>query len=210
MSRRTYQETLVSLIIIEGYTEEAFYPYVKECCFQNLRTQFRNLRGQGNPNKQVLREIYSFFTDYPDTLFRTYCCLDTETGNRSITPLDLAVIRNEAIERGFYNLLSVDAILADREIESWFFYDLDGIYDFLNVPPEERIMDAYNPAKDYGKFELQTLFRKYGERYIPGKKATSFFRSLDLNKIIAECTELRNGIDIIISQANDFTYMLSL
>lgn len=205
-SRRN--QTLVSLLIVEGYTEEAFYPYLKECCFQNIRTRIENIKGQGNPNKQALEKIHAFFTCYPDTLYRAYCCLDTERGNRCITPLDLELIKEKAKNMGICNLLSVDAILADPEIESWFFYDLAGIYDFLNVPPADRDMTAYTPEKNFGKFDLQALFRKHGLFYYPGTKATAFYRSLDLNIMIAGCSELRNGIDLIISQSHDFTDML--
>jgi hypothetical protein len=113
----------VSLLILEGYTEEVFYPIVRDKFLRDIRIENRNIKGQGNINKDVLSEIYKYTYHNRDDLVRAYCCIDSERDKLSATSLDLELICDKARERKMYQLLSVNSILADPDIESWFFYD---------------------------------------------------------------------------------------
>lgn len=198
-------QSITSLLIVEGYTEEAFYPIIKENYLSGIRVKIENIEGQTNINKKILAKIFTFFHDYPEKSFRAYCCLDTERNNNYITPLDLDLIRKKAREKAIYNLLSVDKILADREIESWFFYDLPGICSYLGIDEGSIKPETFRPVNKFGKKELKNLFREHGHWYRPGKRATGFIRSLDIDRIISQCDELRLGIERIRQYASDRT-----
>lgn len=191
----------LSLLIVEGYTELVFYSLIRDRYLRNLRVKIANLHGQNNINRQILREIYLFWINHPHEVFRVYCCIDTERGNRYATPLELDIINNGVRVLDIRPLLSIDNILADREIESWFFHDLDGIYDWLKVPQEKRDSRFTNPVNRYGKKDLKKLFRDFNNSYKPGKKAGPFIQSLDFDRVIAKCQSLRDGIAMIKSQA---------
>lgn len=101
--------------------------------------------------------------------------------------------------------LSVNLIKATQQIESWFFYDIEGIYIYLKVPKSQRKRNAYQPPERFGYRDLQRLFEKYGKTYMKGKRAESFINKLDIEKIVCNCKELREGIQLIQSQAGDLT-----
>jgi hypothetical protein len=102
-------------------------------------------------------------------------------------------------------ILSVDAILADPDIESWFFYDIEGIYKLLGVRKSQRSTKKYRNPNNLCKKDLQQLFRRFDKLYLPGRRATHLINSLDIKKIVCNCKELREGIQLIQSQAEDLT-----
>jgi hypothetical protein len=132
--------------------------------------------------------------------------LDTESQNQSATPFDLEVVREKVkASKDMRQVLSVDAILANPEIESWFFYDIQGIYKFLNAKKSQRNIAKYQNPRTFCKKDLQRLFARFQKAYIPGERAEHFIRSLDIAAIVDRCKELSRGIALIISQAEDST-----
>jgi len=202
----------VSLLVLEGYTEQIFYPLIRDQFLKGIRIELRNMKGRGNVNKDILREIYKYTYTNRDDLVRAYCCVDTERAKRTATPIDLEFIREKAKERKrkMREVLSIDTILADPDIESWFFYDIEGIYKFLRAKRSQRSTKKYSNPKSLCKNNLQRLFHSFGEVYLPGRKTANFINSLDIDKIVSKCKELRDGIELIQSQANNLTRHLLL
>ncbi len=195
----------VSLLILEGDTEEVFYTIIKNLFLRGIRVEFQNIKGQGNVNNDVLYEIYKFTRNKPNDTIRVYCCVDTERQNQSATPLDLDFICEQIRCRPMTNVLSIDAILADPEIESWFFYDIEGIYKYLKTKLTRSSKAKFCNPKNLCKKDLQQLFFKFEKAYISGKKTENFIKQLDINKIVSNCKELRKGIQVIKDQANNLT-----
>jgi len=194
----------VSLLVLEGDTEQVFYAVVRDKFLKGIRIALRNIKGRGNVNKDVLSEIYKYTYNNPHDLVRAYCCIDTERQKRTATPFDLDFVREQAKERRLV-VLSLDAILADPDIESWFFYDINGIYKVLGAQKSKRNPQRYSNPKRLCKKDLQQLFRRFGKVYSPGKRATSLIKRLNIDKIVSNSKELREGIKRIQTQANDLT-----
>lgn len=195
----------VSLLVLEGDTEQVFYSIVRDRFLKGVRLELRDIKGRGNVNKDVLREIYKYIYNNRDDLVRAYCCVDTERQKRTATPFELDFIREQVKIRKLSHVLSVDVILADPEIESWFFYDIEGIYKFLGAKTSQRNVKKYSNPKNLCKGDLQELFHRFGKEYLPGKRAMNFINHLNIEEIVSKCNELREGIELIQLQADDLT-----
>ena len=195
----------VSLLVLEGDTEQIFYPLIRDKYLKGIRIELRNIRGRGNVNKDILGEIFKYMYVNRNDFVRAYCCVDTERDKCSATPLDLEFVRGKAKERKMNQLLSIDQILADPDIESWFFYDVDGIRKFIGAKKSQVSAKRYANPKNLGKKDLRRLFNRFDKVYIPGRRSAYFINSLDIAKIVGNCTELREGIQLIQSQAGDLT-----
>lgn len=198
----------VSLLVLEGDTEQLFYPIIRDKFLKGVRIELHSIKGRGNVNKDVLGEMYKYTYNNRDELVRAYCCIDTERQKRTATPLELDFIREEVKARKLRCILSVDVLLADPEIESWFFYDIEGIYKFLGAKTSQRNVKKYRNPKNLCKKNLQGLFHRFGKEYLPGKRAANFINHLDIDKIVTKCNELRDGIELIKSHASDPTNQL--
>jgi len=195
----------VSLLVLEGDTEQIFYPLIRNKFLQGIRIELRNMKGRGNVNKDILGEIYKYLYTNSNESVRAYCCVDSERDQCSATPLDLELIRQKAKERKMSRLLGVDQILADPDIESWFFYDIDGIRRFIRAKKSQLNTRRYANPKNLRKKDLRQLFDRFGKVYVPGQRATNFINNLDIKKIALNCGELREGIQLIQFQAADLT-----
>ncbi len=195
----------VSLLVLEGDTEEVFYSIVQDRFFHEIRVRRTNIRGRGNVNKDVLGEIFKYAYNNRNDLVRAYCCVDTERQEQSATRFDLDFIREQVRSRRMTQVLSIDAILADPDIESWFFHDIEGIHRYLGGKKSQRSAKRYRNPQNLRKKDLQDLFERSGRVYSPGYRASNFLHNLDIDKIVSRCRILSNGIQLIQSQANDFT-----
>jgi len=195
----------VSFLILEGDTEQIFYSIIRDKFLRNIQIELRNIRGQGNINKDILREIFKYTYNNPGDRVRAYCCIDAEKLKTSATPFELELIRNKARERNMAHVLSIDGILADPDIESWFFYDIEGIYKFLGAKRSQRNIRKYSNVSKLGKKDLHQLFGRFKEEYFSGNRAKHFINNLNIENIVSKCKELSEGIKLIRSQANDLT-----
>lgn len=195
----------VSLLILEGDTEQVFYAIIRDKFLKGIRIELCNMKGRGNVNKDLLNEIYKYTYNNPNDLVRAYCCVDTERQKISATPFELGFIRNKTREQSMTQVLSTDSILADPDIESWFFYDIEGIYRFLGAKKSQRTIRKYSNTSSLSKKDLQLLFYRFEKVYLPGKRATNFINHLSIEKILSKCKTLRDGIALIQSKAEDLT-----
>lgn len=194
----------VTLLILEGDTEVIFYGRVRDARLNGIKVELRNMKGQGNTNKDVLAELFKYCRNNPADLVRAYCCIDTERDKASATPLDLEVIKEKVTQnRNLKNILSVSSILADPEIESWFFYDIAGIYKYLGTKKTARKPKKYQRVSSFAKKDLQLLFSGSNRAYVAGKRASHLISSLDIEKIIKNCDELSKGVNLILEKADD-------
>lgn len=199
MARKKTQ-TILSVLLVEGPTEVVFYNKVKELYLKN--TKIEHLNGNSNINRKVLDKIT---WKYSDRLIRVYCCVDRESRNGRVPNLDLDLIREEIVTKQFHNVLSIDSIEAIQMIESWFFYDVPGIYTFLKTPKAKRAVRKFNPPEKNDCKTLGKLYRDQNKHYIKGYKTEGLVKSLDIPKIYNSCQELKNGVDLINRQASDPT-----
>jgi len=193
----------LTLLVVEGDTEKIFYEIIQGKEFPKLGAKIENAHGQGNILKTVLGKTQPPFVTSGQKI-RVYCCVDNE--GDEVPDFDLEAVRGAVRKEERRNILSVDAIIANTMIESWFFYDSEGIYNFLQVPKGKRKpKEKYNTPHNCTKRDLKNLFKEHDKYYHAGKRATNFIKSLSLGKLTSSCEELGEGIKLIKSQANDLT-----
>lgn len=111
-------------------------------------------------------------------------------------PNKLAYIFYEGYtEKIFYRRIEkIEAIIM---IESWFFYDLKGICDYIGLPYTDNLKRTYSSPERLTHRDLQKLFRKgtNKQHYIKGEK--SFLEKLDIDKIYRNCSVLNYDIYMI-------------
>lgn len=206
--RQGGQRHPLSLLLIEGDTELYFYDRLKTECFCGVRLQIKNLKGLFNINEKVINAANTIYREHCGELARLYCCVDRESRYGQVPGLDLTRIKEELIARDYRNILSVDSVIATQQIECWFMYDIVGIYKFLKTPRSQRNPKAFDPPPRHIYKDLERLFKRAGKDYRKGNAAQNFINSLDIQKIIQSCKELRDGIEKIRRQANSISSQL--
>lgn len=195
----------VSLLLAEGSTDEVFYKKVIASNLMGYRATIRDLHGLRNINAKVIDQVVSYIHTHKDEVIRVYCCLDRESRYGEVPGFDIKKIKKYIQDENLNSVLSINLIRATQQIESWFFYDIVGIYVYIKVPKSKRRLNAFRPPERFGYRDLQRLFERYGKTYTKGNRAESFINKLDIKKIVCNCTELREGIQVIQSQAEDLT-----
>lgn len=191
----------VALLFVEGDTEKEFYTKLAESYLHGIPKAIINLHGIYNVHRNVLGKTEAFLHLHNDATVRIYCCIDRESRDHN-PPLDIDDLRSTLKDdQDFKRVLSADAIIATQMIESWFFYDIEGIYKFLKIPRNLRNPTKYNPPEKFTHLDLSKLFSRYSKTYIKGRKCADFINNLNLAKIYSECIELKVGLDLIIQQA---------
>lgn len=191
----------VSLIFVEGDTEEEFYRKLLNDYLKGIPKAVINLKGIYNVHRKILGKTLDFLRKHRNCTVRVYCCIDMECRDHN-PPLDINELRTSYLEdRDYKRVKSADAIFAVQMIESWFFYDIDGIYEYLRVPRKERHPAKFTPPYKFTHRDLSKLFERYGKMYIKGHKSANFINFIDLEKICRNCRELSQGLDLIIRQA---------
>jgi len=195
----------VSLLLAEGSTDEIFYKKVKISHLRDCRATVCDLHGLYNINVKVINKIVGYIQAHRDEVTRVYCCLDRESRYREVPGFDIRKIKKYIKDENLKSVLSVDLIRATQHIESWFFYDIEGIYAYLKVQRSRRRLNAFRPPEKFGYRDLQRLFERYGKTYSKGRRTKSFINKLNIEKIVCNCKELGEGIQLIKSQAGDMT-----
>ena len=195
----------VSLLLVEGETDELFWKRVKSKSLNSYRVIIKELKGLFNINKKATDKIVEYCDKHTDELVRIYCCFDRESRDGRTPGFELKTIIREIRERNISSVLSIDEIIATQQTESWFFWDIDTIYKYLEVPHSRRKKNAYRLPKKYTYHDMIKLFHNHGKVYHKGKRCQHFIRQLNLDIIIENCRELREGIEKIKLQANDMT-----
>jgi len=206
---RHAQRKTMSLMLVEGETDEVFYGRVKNDHLRSIRCRVREVGGLFNINNKIVDAVFRYCDDHAQDSVRVYCCLDRESRNGVIPGFDLKTVVGRIKENGLQQVLSIDVVRATQQIESWFFHDISSIYEHLQTPKSQRNLRRYCPPEKFGYKDLQRLFAQYGKTYNKGKRAASFIKKLDLPKILAQCDEFRMGVELIQARADDLTNYLA-
>jgi hypothetical protein len=193
----------LSVLLVEGGTDKLFYSRIADDHFQELPHKIIDVHGLGNMPRRTLASAYP--PTAPDSNFkiRVYCCVDNDSEYGEAPSFDLESIRQACVKAKLENILSVDAIVANQMIESWFFYDIESIYKYLKVFENQRMpIQKYSTPTKCRKGDLIKLFEKHGGYYHQGElKAAKFIYSLNIHKIVNNCPELKTGIELIKTQS---------
>jgi len=200
---------LISLLLVEGETEVVFYKKIQATFLRSCRSTIYDLKGLLNVNKKIINRLVGYTENHEDEKVRVYCCLDRESRYGEVPGLNIGRIKKHIKDERIANVLSVDLIRATQQIESWFLYDIENIYGFLKVPNHERNPRAYKPPERFNYKDLHRLLERYGKAYSKGKSGENFINHLNIEKIVRECKELRDGIELIRAQTNDFMNHIS-
>jgi len=189
-----------SLIFVEGDTEEEFYELLFKKHLTGISKKTFNLEGNYGGESKVLHRTMDYLWRHPGATVKIFIFIDRES-RKGYPPIDLNVIRETLYKNNKTRkrILNIEEIVATQMIESWFFYDIQGIFNFLRVPSHERNARKYTPIEKLTHIDLSKLFSKYGKVYIKGKRCRNFLQHLDIDKIYKSCPELRRGITSIIS-----------
>ena len=192
----TSQRKPITPLLVEGDTETLFWNRVKKEKLADCRVRIEILNGNFNVNRKVLKKLV--VTD-EGQLHCVYCCLDLESRNTEYPPgFDLPLIRRKVEEKGWTHICSIDLIPVNQMIESWFFYDIEGIFNFLRTQKSKRNPRKYHPPEKNRKEDLKRLFREHGKMYIEGRRSQSLIDTLDISKICQKCNDLSKGITLIL------------
>lgn len=188
----------LAIFFLEGYSEEIFYKKMLDMYLKGVPKIVINAKGLYNIHKTVMGKTVDIVTRYPDYNLRIYCCIDRESRDKA-PELDIEALRKDMLgHKTLKNkVLSADIIMATQMLESWFFYDIEGIYKFLRYPNASRNIAKYHPVEKTRWQDLFKLFRDVGKLYIKGERSENFIEHLDLEKIYAHCRELREGIELV-------------
>jgi len=187
------------LFLYEGDTEFEFYNKIFEDYLpsRTIRIKKRNLYGVSNITKKVASRIEGYLNGNPDlNQIHVFVAYDRE-GTRTKEPmLNLNLLATNFIFQGS-SIITINEIIATRDLESWLFKDIDGIYAFLRAPRAGRNPGKYQNTEATDNRILSRLFREYGKIYLKGKRIDGFLDALDLQKIYNETPELQDAISLM-------------
>jgi hypothetical protein len=185
------------LFLYEGDTEREFYDIIfnKYLTPRKIRITQNNLKGIFNINKKVEGRIIFHLDNHPERKqIYVFIAIDREGPKKTALLINLQSLKTKFLKHGS-RIKSINTIIATQDIESWVFYDIEGIYKFLKVPFKERHPQNYSDVEKTNNIVLSQLFRKYGRLYSKGTRVQGFLKSIDMNKIYSKCFELKKGIE---------------
>lgn len=187
-----------ALIFVEGDTEVEFFNHVLETYIKGIPKFVNNLKGNPNIYRKILGKTTWFLQQHKNASVRLYCFIDRESRDEN-PPLDLEILKEKIFQTPSLQkkVKSVDIVLATQMIESWYFYDVEGIFSYLRVPTSERKPEKFQPVEKLTYKDLKKLFKQNGKFYAKGEKSGFFIESLNIDKIFKSCRELQDGVNLI-------------
>lgn len=182
------------VIYTEGETDEEFYDSVlntirnklpdkkfkvdvlKKNCITGIAKFQRKL-----VNK-FIKEISNIYSkDYEIIVF---LCYDTDVFEFGIhPPVDREKLENDLKNAGASKVIHIKA---QKSIEDFFMYDLDGVVNFLKIKKPQNLKGTTGLEK------LEKLFSKANRIYQKGHKCSGFISSLNMNIIFPKiCKEIK-------------------
>ena len=171
-----------ALVFVEGFTEKVFFDLIKQQFFKSKSSKNINLKGNYNINNKILAQTEAYSKDHPSKTFSVLVCIDRES-RHGVAPVNMDYIKNEL--KNFKNVQQSEILLfeAVQDIESWFFHDIDTIFEHLRVEKKNRKPSKYFPVEKFNNIDLSNMFKKYGNEYKKGIKGENFIKKLDLDLI---------------------------
>lgn len=192
-------------IFLEGKTEDIFYKKITEIYLKPFPKKYYNLRTGTNVNLQIVRQLYNFLKDTANLEYDlyVYAFIDREGTRDDPSPFDGMAIINKLKEQiNTDNIKVIDDIEAIYMIESWFFYDLEGICNYIDIQYTTSLRKRYSNPERYTYTDLSELFKKGNSKKRYNKGDKSFLNNLNIEKIYNSCSDLKNGIQGIIQKFN--------
>lgn len=183
------------VLIVEGETEVEFYKRVLIEIRNNYpdQAQFKmkfklekpvNMRGIGKFQNNALAQFENIKNKNDGKLknvffkYHVFLCIDTDVFYYNQNPpLNKEKLKTELLRSGAE---SVSYIQAEKSIEDWFLYDLDGIMSFLKL---KKISEGYKKYQK-GADKLDGIFKQANKTYIKGCKSEGFVEHLNIKKIM--------------------------
>ncbi len=185
------------VIFTEGETDRLFYLrlidfYVKKYKKSKCTIIIKNLECIGNFKKKAAayfnNEICKKHPDYNYYIFLTY---DTDVFEFSAKP-PINWVEIE-VKLYSYNATNVYHIKAEKMIEDWFLFDIDGICINLGIKSPHKIKG------NTGLEKIKFLFKQKNRIYVKGHNTNDLINSLNIEKI-------RNAINKQLSCLENILY----
>jgi hypothetical protein len=187
------------LFLYEGATEIEFYNKIFQEYLppRSIRIKKKNLYGVSNITKKVASRIEWYLNENPNLFqIHVFVAYDRE-GPRTEDPmLNIELLETNFVSQGS-RIISINEIVATRDLESWLFKDIDGIYGFLRVPISRRNPRKYYNTEATDNRMLSKLFREYKKSYLKGKRVEGFLNALNILKIYNNTPELQRAINLM-------------
>lgn len=172
------------VLFVEGDTEVEFYKQV----VANARKlhpagrfetyiEYRNVKGVGGFKSIALRKFTKEIKPkYEENCeFTIVLCSDTDVFDFAPKPpIKWEEVKKELEDNGASKIIHVQA---KRSIEDWFFYDLDGILNFLRLAKNTKV------SGKNGYDKLQRLYKQANKVYYKGIQSNGMIGRLNINKI---------------------------
>lgn len=186
------------IFFMEGDTECEFYKklveHIKNKCPNkklNSYIEFVNIQGIGGFKNIALRKFNKeikpkYWRDKNRNInrkieFIAVLCSDTDVFELSHKP----PIEWDNVKKDFKknDAKRVISLQANKSIEDWFLYDLEGILKFLNLSSKTNVKGKN------GQDKIKKLFIKANKVYIKGKKCGGLIDFLSIDKIEKSISE---------------------
>lgn len=177
----------IAYILLEGKTEDKFYKDIFNKYLDRIPRKYINLKGGSGVNREVAARVDYFLKTFPNNLY-VYVCLDREGPSSKMPVFNGKEIKKSLKSRRVRKIEKIEAI---QMIESWFFYDLSNICNYIGLPYTATLQRTYANPKQLTSKDLTDLFRKGTLKKHYKKGDHAFLSSLDIDKIISHCDELR-------------------
>jgi len=130
------------LFLYEGETEEEFYKKLFNTYIPagHIRRNYSNLKGNFNITKKTERKINLYLDSRSFSScqnIHVFIAYDREGAREKEPCLDAERLRTIFIKTNS-RVVSINEIIATQDLESWFFHDIEGIYDHLRAPHAQR------------------------------------------------------------------------
>jgi hypothetical protein len=169
------------VLFVEGETEEVFYKYLLDHWRQIgglsiIETKIINLHGIGNyAKKSVSKYKGEICRDYPNCKHEIFLAYDTDVFELAQKPpVDWVKVEKELKTSG---AVSVTHLKAEKMIEDWLIFDLDGICSALKIKKPGKL-DAIS-----GHEKMKKLFKNANRVYQKGFSMKDFIPKLSMQKI---------------------------
>lgn len=196
MVKSKNKQEKLAYIFYEGFTEEIFYKKVFRNYLNGIPNKTKNLESGTGINKEIANELYYFLNNKKNKNIDlyVYAFIDREGTKNDLVEFDAAAILKALNKKQIKKIEKIEAIIM---IESWFFYDLKVICDYIGLKFTDNLRRTYSNPERLTHKDLQGLFRKGTKRqhYIKGEKG--FLEKLNIEKTYENCTDLKNGIQMI-------------
>lgn len=196
MVRPNKKEEKLAFIFYEGDTEEVFYKRIFNTFLRGVPNKTKNLETGSGINRQIARELDYFLSNKENRNkeLYVYAFIDREGTKSDIVEFDADAILKALNKKQIKKIAKIEAVIM---IESWFFYDLEGICNYIGMKFTESLKNTYSNPERLTHKHLQNLFRKGTKKqhYIKGERG--FLERLDIQKIYECCNDLKSGINMI-------------